>query len=353
MKQAKPRTYADFQRFNPFCHSEWRWERVLELCDRLPTPGRPTHRDDDVVRVARNFLLRFRARTATERTELFWENPGLFYAYQIHENSTDAPDIPFVLQARILADQAWPEISEEMRLSEETIDWYEKLFFNVKDKLKNHDWIIRNVLVPATMRNFGSIGSGRKKKRDTEESPWTDPVYAVPFYDATIKMFAYFGGPLALDIALSGFRRGYRLDSRDNSNKYLDDCFRTAIKKRSAQAAQVFEVNKWNVMELFQVNTQIIALEQQAENEQQIRAGVETHVQRMMENLKLTVGDKDRPAEGPLGGFDDSAVELRDDEMLMVGAGQESAALEGLKLESLPPPRKRREAIPIDDESKE
>lgn len=331
--------YEDYQRFNVFRRPDWRLERVLKIIDRLPNPGRCTSRDDNYVKQARNFLLRWRAKgSEEEREELFWENPGLFYAYQIHERAEDEPEPAMFIQARLLARQGHKEIAECISTCPETIDWYEKLFFNVSDRLQNRDWITKHVLLPSIMKNHGVMPA---KADDGEVLPFKDSTVAKPFLDASLKMFAYFGGQYIVDIMITGFQQGKPLVSPDEMSAWFDHHWSMTIRRRSHQAALQFEVNKYNVMELFAVHTQIMALEKSEESQEQQRTATERHIKAMLDDLPFAVGDDgEKMARGTVLGYHDTqAAELRDDELLRAQHGEKVAQD---VLESLPPPRKQK-----------
>lgn len=335
--------YEDFQRFNVFRRPDWRFERVLKIVDRLPTPGRCTRRDDGHVRAARNFLLRWRAReTDDEREELFWENPGLYYAYQIYEKTEEEPEPAMILQARLLADQTSRQIADSLSTTPEAVDWYERLFFNVRDRLRHRDWITKHVLLPALMNNHKLTP---QSPGDNAGLPFRDSTVARPFLDASLKLFAYFGGTHLVDVMITGFQSGKPLTSPEDMANWFDHHWSMTIRRRSHQAAMQFEINKYNVMELFGVHTQIMALERSEDSQEVQRTATEKHIKALLDDLPFGVGDDGAEiVRGqPLEAYDAQAYELRDDELMRV---QHGAAFEdGDALKALPPPRKRRVAL--------
>ena len=331
--------YEDYQRFNVFRRPDWRLERVLKIIDRLPAPGRCTSRDDQYVKAARTFLLRWRAKASDEeREELFWENPGLFYAYQIYERTEDEPEPAMFMQARLLARQSYEQIAECLSTTPETVDWYEKMFFNVRDRLQNRDWITKHVLLPSIMKNHGVVPA---KGDDSDILPFKDSAVAKPFLDASLKLFAYFGGQYIVDIMITGFQSGKPLVSPDEMAAWFDHHWSMTIRRRSHQAALQFEVNKYNVMELFSVHTQIMSIEKSEESQEQQRTATERHIKAMLDDLPFAVGDDgEKMSRGTaIGEWDKEAAELRDDELLRVSHGEE---VTGEVLKALPPPRKQK-----------
>jgi hypothetical protein len=359
--------YAEYQRFNPFRDPEWRFNRVLFLTERVGSPGRCTRRDDYWIRKARNFMLRWHNRNDAQREELFWEMPGLYYAFGIHEKRSEEPEPSHYVQARLLAAQPHEIIADALSTTPEAIQWYEKLFFNVSDRLQNRDWISKQILTPAAMRHrqtttsvetdittTGSSESGVGGTADTPSSTTTrfavqKPVdrFALPFLDFTLKLFAYCGGPHVVDVLINGFQAGRPVSSQDEVPNWFDQGWALTIKRRSHQAAMQFEINKYNVMELFATHARILEIERSEDSQEQARTTIEKHIKAMVDEIPWMHGDKAAKhfAQTPLGIYDEYAAELRDDERLKIAAGETVEGLEDLGMQKLPPPRKVESAL--------
>lgn len=331
-------TYADLRRGDFFSRPEWRWERVLELTSRNPVPGRCTRRDDDYVRRARAFHIKWTRQYSTEagRRELFFEEPGLFHAYQIHEKADDDPEGAMYLQARLLAGQTPEQIFDAMGLDALTVEWYEAVFFNVLDRLKRRDWITKQVLLPAMLRHHDVAAD------EQHGIPFRDSSVARPFLDGSLKMFAYFGGPHLVDLLITGFQSGKPLARQEDLNNWLDANWATTIRRRSAIASQQFEINKYNVLELFQIHTRIIEIDRSEESQDAARTTTERHIKAMLDELPFVAGDAGRKlaAGAPTEPYDDQAGELRDDELLFVASTNGPPQLADEIPKSLPAPRK-------------
>lgn len=336
------RLYAAYQRYNVFRRPDWRWERVRAICERYPTPGRASRRDDDYVKSAKNFLLRWRRiDTRADRDQLFFDYPGLFYAHEIYEKSHEDFEPKAMMEARLLARQDPGQIAEVLCTRPETVEWYEAMFFNVADRLDSRDWITKHVLLPAIMRNYGL---GGVPDAGAPIVTFNNGVIARPFFDATLKLFAYFGGPHIIDFMLTGFQAGKPLHSPEAMGAWFDSNWANVIKRRSHQASLTFEVNKYNVMELFATHLQILAIEKSADNQDLKKTTIERHIEAMVNGIPFTVGDEGEAAAGrtPVGRYDTLAVELRDDDLLRVASGDEPAGLHAKMAPlGLPAPRKK------------
>jgi hypothetical protein len=321
---------ADYAQFDPFRRPDWRFARVLQLVDQQP-PARCTKHDDDYIRQARTFIVRWRNKPQ-QHPQLLRENPGLCYAYQLHERAADEPEPAFLVQARLLARQDPAEIAHYLGTIPQTIHWYEKLFFNVTDRLDRRDWITKHVLIPA-LTNAQAL-------RSTPNGTFRQDNWARPFLDGTLKLFAYFGGPLVLDVLIAGFEYGKPLQSLDDLPDWFDRQWTLTIRRRSHQAALQFEVNRFNVMELFSAHQQIMALAQREDNPQQQRSRIEQHIQNLLDDLPFAVGSAGvRIVEGtPLAQYDNDAAELRDRDLFTTQHGQ---PLSANRLTALPPPPSR------------
>lgn len=344
------RTYAQIQKYNFFRQPDWRWERVLSLVDREPTPGRCSRRDDDYVRKARSFVLRWRqASTETDRDRLMFENPGLHFAYQFNLRLVDDPEAAMYVQARLLARQTPEHIGNVMGVLPDAVRWYSLLFFDVLDRLDQRDWITKQILVPAMMRNNGTrpaLSPGTEA--DSEAAmvlPSRDSTIARPFLDGSLKLFAYFGGTHLVDVLIGGLEAGKPLTSPDDLKNWWDSTWSGAIRRRSAQASVQFEINKYNVLELFAVHTRIIEIERSEDSADQARTVTEKHIKAMVDEIPWAVGEAGAKvySRTVVGRFDVMASELRDDELLKLASGQTADTLKDYPA-ALPPPRREKKS---------
>lgn len=331
---------ANYYQSSTYVKPDWRWNRVLNICDQQPRPGRPARRDDWFVRKGRTFLLKWRGASQIldpedYRQNLFLEDPGLYLAFELNEKSTDDSTPVHIIQARILAGQTNEEIAMRLATIPEAIDWYEQLFFHVRPKLKQKDWVYHTILLPACVRH---AGVGQKDNWTKEEEYNANASYrATPIVsammDMTLKLFAYYYGPVMLDFMITGVRPGGRVSSADQIPVVLSEHFSDTILRRAAQAAQLFSVNKFNVMQLFETATKIMDLKLKAEDlDEGGKTAVENQLSRVLTQIPWSVGkDGAEMVRGTeIGRIDESAAELRDDELLLVAAGENVTSLEGI-----------------------
>ncbi len=92
----------------------------------------------------------------------------------------------------------------------------------------------------------------------------------------------------------------------------------------------MFEINKYNVMELFATHTRIIEVQQNAEASEDKRSLIERHIHAMLTEIPWTVGNDSKEVfEGTvIGDYDKMAAELRDDELMLITAGERPHGIE-------------------------
>jgi hypothetical protein len=331
-------TYAEIKRYDPFVRPEWRHERVLELVDRFPNPGRCSHRDDEYVRKLRSFILRWRAReTLSQReSELLFEDPGLFHAYLLHERKQTDPHAAFTVEARVLADQPVDVIADRCGLLPGAVEWYERLFFDARLRLANRDWIMRQCLMPAARR---ATALPERRPGQWEEVP----EIVQPFYDWTCKFWGYWGKGPAVELMLNGNIASRQPKSDDDLDAYQLSQWQSIMLKRSMQSGMVFPINRYNVMELQLLSCKLLELAKREKESGDDITATERGIASLLTQLTWASGqDAARRYEGTaLGVYDGGAVELRDDELLMIGAGGELAGGDEILTFELPPPRPR------------
>jgi len=203
-----------------------------------------------MIRDGRAYLLRRNARTDQEyRAKLGAEQPALAVAYEANARRFTDPGVAFLFESRLLARQISEEIAGMAGTSPEAVDYYEGLYFNVRDRFDNRDWAFQKVLVPAIVQEYGKGVANRGIS-------WG---MVRPFYDATVKLFAYFGGPHAVDLLVyGGFDPKAMPHSTEETAGWLDGVWASAVRSRSARAMLLQHVGFENVGVLFSLHSQLV-----------------------------------------------------------------------------------------------
>jgi hypothetical protein len=292
-------------------------------------PERTKRYDDEYVQGYKKFLFQWN-KSENNRDRLMYDTPGLFFAYLLHDRIHLEPELRLMIEARLLAGVDHATIAHEAKTIPETVEWYEKLFFNVTPFLTHHDWIVKHVLLPSSDRFVGEEPS--EDEDDEEFAPRPSSEVVRPHLDMTLKFFAYFGGPLICDVMISGFRRDKKITSYDEIPDYFNEQFASQIMRRSAQASGQFEINKYNVMELFATHSRLIEIQRSIEGQEDRHNEFEKHIDAMLSELPWTAGlDGTTQFEhSPIGRFDEGAAELNEEELMLFGSGKKPDSIEGV-----------------------
>ncbi len=339
-------TNIEFEKYNPFRRPDWRHERVMRMLARMPNPGRTSKRDDQFIKAYRNFVLRYRSYDETRRNLLMYECPGLAFAYRVFAERPSQPRKSIMMECRILAGQSDQVIAKEMNTVTDMPRYYEALFFNVRDRLNAYDWVIDHVLLPSYDAGMHANEPDEVEAAVPDGMANAIPVLprvertpcSEPFFDATLKFFAYFGGPIVLDYVLTGFQRGMRAISGEGLADWFDSHTSARIRHRSAMAAHNFEVNKYNAIDLFTAHMRIVEIEKSIDSDENKKAGIHANVAAMMRSMPWGVGNdgKKLVKSTSIELYDGGAAELRDSELQLLGAGQTVETVNGLELMLLP-----------------
>ena len=163
----------------PLLRPQWRLERVVQLISHRPIPLQPGRYDDHYVRAYYRIMLDLAAAgdDAEKLDQVFRQYPAVCHAHRLHY-SADL-ERRQILEARLLTSETFAEIAVRLATEPSVIEYYERLFFNIRDRLQSSGWIIL-------------AGIGRRSGSPDDQRGY---VY---------RLFAYFGGPLVLDAVISG-----------------------------------------------------------------------------------------------------------------------------------------------------
>lgn len=154
---------------------DWRFvevQRDISL-NRLP------ELDDDPFK---KILFSFLKKVYNQYDEKYLNNkyPNLFAAYKIYKLQNN--DYKLLLEAKLLTRRPTTFLAFDLKISEDIINWYTKLFFDVKPNLNNESYIFSFVLAESLAKH----GYSEKNK------------------DFIWKFFAYVGGDDALNSVVFG-----------------------------------------------------------------------------------------------------------------------------------------------------
>lgn len=308
--------------FNPLFEVDWRFARVLEMVSHEPRALRCKRRDDVYVQTMRKFLLLYAARDEEGRQELLPEFPGPYMALGIHESND--PEIRLTIECRILSGQSDEEIAQPWGFHSVAIHWFEKMFFNVRERLNHRDWIVRHVLGPARLRKLSN-------------------------FEFPLKLAAYFHGPATLEFLLSGYCDVERPETREDVERCLSAYTKSGICRTAAMAVHALPVDSQNVLQLFELFRRIQFDQQNMQDPQAGNNVLVECVRETIAGIEFIKGDR---AEEKLNQtcpellkYDSYAAELRDHELYAVIDGK-TEGLEHLKDIKFPAPRAHNDPVP-------
>jgi hypothetical protein len=322
-------------KYSPYRPTSWRYDRIVELLgaegrDRFPIRGvddLETVKGYSFIKKWENIASSCPANQLQDRlAELFPDNPALYFAYDIFLRSQADP-CRIGIEARILANQSDETIAQSLCIHDpETISWYEKLFFNVRDRLGSVDYISKQVI--------GSLlGKGGVDNQDN--------------FNLSAKFFGYFGGEVMLEFVLNGIDRNISPPRPgDTVAEYADAFMESMIRGRSMIVAQQFQVDTYKVVPLLELHAKLIEEHNKAKMATGPKSQLEDVVSALVCAVPWSVGQNREQmlAQTPLGNYiSGSAVEPRTQDLLRISAGEEVPHLLELKNRKLPEAKKKRD----------
>lgn len=299
--------YVNFRKASPVRPVDWRWRRAVALFNSKRNPDR--FEDDKYVQAAWKFS------SLLNKIEDPWEyyakclsNQPLADAYEIY-TQPEAKIMRWELEARILAQGDIGSISEMSNLSPKCIKWYESLFFNVIDRIKNNSWIMHFAIGKSAF--FGA------SERDL---------------DVMWKLYGYLYGSEKLEWLIYN-------KADPEVNKWAYNEITSNLLRKNLHSSKIVAPNSWNQLQLLQMH----------QKEQELAAGtagaastgdgnVLDYFMRAMSTVVTTGSNANN--KNKLSWIDDdiNAAEPRADEAMLI-AGGDTSILERLVGTKLPEAR--------------
>ncbi len=282
----------------PLRPADYRYRRAWLLLEHRK---RPTRLDDEKTITLKEFLQRRRDSTYLNRrlgscaTDRF-----LREAFSLFENA--ASQTRWILEARLLANESAETVAKRFGISAEAVSWYASAFYDVQDQLDRTDFILSEI-----------IG------RDTVTGSAIGRLW---------KLVAYIGGSGALTRVLCPFAF-----SNDCDPKAL---VRTLLEQKAGVAAYGMNAEANQGAELIRAYTKFIATEAKVDANTPNLTDLERHIKAAVDSMPFMVGmEAEKHLSPAIAEYDRGAAELRDDELLRVGAGEilpTEAEIKSLKL---------------------
>ena len=238
-------TYAAMAAGSSNTPPDWRYDRCQDILHRK---GRrwSQARDDDATKtlvrylLVEKHLLHMGLARSEVATTLIARFPHVHRAYGIYKAGAGDPN-RYVIEARILARQPYGEIASRMGIAEETVDTFEKLFFNVSHKLDAVDYIVNQVIGRVFQVGLGA-----------------------PNHASLAKYFGYYAGSKVLDLILNGIAEPRTINSAEDAVLFLDQHMQSLWRIQSLSMATTMQPGRFDVRTLWDGYTQLLALDQKA-----------------------------------------------------------------------------------------
>jgi hypothetical protein len=295
----------------------WRWQLARELAENKGTFF-PKSIDKAVQAGRRFWHLWTNCKNEADQNILARRMPVVYQAFRLYQDSQRVSRN--AVEALVLAGESPEGIAQKSGTSPEVVQAYEKLFFDVRDYLQSPDYIFNQAIGPR-LRGAG---------------PWS--------YDIVWKFFGYVGGVVVLEELMDTRKPGARPTTLKEAGVFLTAHTKELILRRMAIMARSLPAEDPSMGSIF-VSANARS-GKDAIDEETAFTTLERHIAAMVEEIPWMTGDtakKQLPAN--VLDFDESAAELRADELHLLAAGRETPEMAEVKDLKMPPPKPRGEKL--------
>lgn len=289
----------DFHPSNPFRSYDWRWNRARAIRENK-LQGKARRDNDEYVLAALAFQKELaKCQDDFDRYLLMEKYPDIYGAYLIHQRGGDEERHPmrYAIEARLLASQTPRDIAPRFGIEMKVVENYERLFFNVTEKLNNRDYIMTCVISPAVHAGLSD--------RD---------------YDLLWKLFGYIYGPVVLDTYITTTTCLRRPERVEEVNAVLAEDARSSLQRKVASTIRGYTVNPFTQGELIATYQRLVEMEEKVGGRES-KDVILQNVQLMLEKLPIRPpGDAEMIQNQTVAliEYDKGGAELRTDELLQL-----------------------------------
>lgn len=224
---------------SPYRPADWRWQKACYLKNKKSLASK--RKDDKWIAEALRFKIALDAcKTQKDLEELTRTWYYMYLAYEIYDES-DEGDIPkgrphptrYEIEARILAEESFASIGWKTHVAEGAIEIYEKLFFNVLDRIDSESYICNQI-----------IGSEALQKGLGDRD-----------YDKIWKLYGYHHGEGAVDELVTTFPQKRKKLARGEMESVWEEDKRATMNRKAALAARSMAVNNFTNLPIFDAQT--------------------------------------------------------------------------------------------------
>lgn len=211
----------DLDPSSPLCPPDWRFRLGLRLAGRGKADRftRPVLDADPYLGDVVEFLRLSENRRDEDNQWLILNHfPNIAQAHNLHHHPNK--HAAQTLRARVVAGQEPESIAARMCARPEVVGWYERLFWDVRGRLGQHDYVLNVVL--------GEKHHTTMTERDT---------------DVLWNFIAFVGGPVALDAVLRKSYNVIRPHRVEDINQFVKDSTKAMINLRALVATRTLQLS--------------------------------------------------------------------------------------------------------------
>lgn len=310
----------------PFRPVDWRWEKARLMREDPQTASLLRHQDDEWTIKAKKFQEKYKdVNDDYDRLLLLRRWPALSEAADIRFRDDEKRLVRYEIEARLLASEPFERIAEKVGASVESIIWYEKVFFNVLDRLHNEGWVCHCVIGEAIQAGL--------TERD---------------YDVLWKIMGYYGKSLVLDAIIRKTFDTRAPETQSQVGDFLVDDIEKTAKLKTAIAFRTMSINSYTQERIIELYKEFQALKKAADGDAGSGDQLSSNIQVMIQNLGWTIGNRNvmvsasdpQKIVGRLRSevvqADECAAELRADDLMQLNIGQTPERLKALATTRFP-----------------
>jgi hypothetical protein len=313
---------------NPYREVSWRWSRAVKIAT---TDTKLSRRKDDLW-IKRAAALHQAVIAAVKEEDKYAIAEGdydVYWAQELYNNRGEESDVrrlmPHSIEARLLARQSYEEIAKTVGMWPGAIEAYEKLFFDVGEKIDCRDYILFAVMGPAIYR-------GLRARQ----------------YDLLWKLLGYMHGPHALDVMITTCVNPTRPSDASAAAAWIVDATRGDMARSAMVAAKTLSIRDDSALFIIEAYVKMCEVERTAGKGGASEAQTNS-IKAMMASLAFSVGSAP-PPEGienrkrnakAIDAYNGTGVELRGDELTAISMGMPGPDIDALRLLQFPPPPDR------------
>jgi hypothetical protein len=278
----------------------WRWLRAVQIDSGGPRASSARDGAEGFTWIRRASRLKRRFEQAASRPEILYRliqnDAALFWAHAMWLD--DKAPARWSVEARILAGETDKQIADRMGIDESVVQAYAAVFFNVRERLANRDYIVNVVMADAVTRGL------------TERQ-----------YDLLWKLFGYHGGIYVLDAVISKVSPIDKPTNAAGVGTFFQDFAVNTVKHKAAIATLTIPINTYTQIALIESFVKYVEIEKNSENAGKAHSTIVENIGAMMAALPFKVGTKLDSVDAKMLPYDDSAAELSSAELMTVAAG--------------------------------